>query len=334
MPPKRSAGRRAGFTLIELLVVIAIIAVLISLLLPAVQQAREAARRTQCKNNLKQIGLALHNYHDTFLTFPPGVVRDGVANSEAWGWHVFILPQLEQKNLYDLLDVSNYRLRDVLAGSNPNLATVEQREATLRSPLTTFICPSDDNDGIAVQARHFGGGLGTSAGGLGQFRPGISNYFGNWGTRPASQINSGADPYGTLYYNSRVRIGDITDGTTNTILVGERESRVGRAGTWIGIRNPNGAGSRGLPVGLSHSVPVINAADPPFLWSDNAGAGEGYSSFHSGGAQFLLADGSVRFLSDTIEHNQAGANSASPPATIGAFQKLIHRHDGHPIGEF
>jgi len=325
---------RAGFTLIELLVVIAIIATLIALLLPAVQQAREAARRTQCKNNLKQIGLAHHNYHDVYLTFPPGFVREGIANSESWGWHVFLLPQLEQKNLSDTFDVTRYRLQDVLAGSNSALATQQQREQALQARLPVFACPSDANDGLAHQNRHFGGGLGTSAGGLGQFRPGLTNYVGNWGTRPASQLNSGNDPYGTLYYNSRVRLADITDGSSNTILVGERETPVGRAGTWIGVRNPNGAGSRGIYVGLAHSTAVINASDPPFVWSDNDGAGEGFSSLHQGGAQFLLADGSVRFISENIQHNQVGANAASPPATIGTFQKLLHRRDGLVVGDF
>lgn len=331
--PAISQHRRA-FTLIELLVVIAIIAVLIALLLPAVQQAREAARRTQCKNNLKQIGLALHNYHDTHLTLPPGVIRDGIANSEGWGWHVFILPQLEQANLYQTLDVPRYRLRDVLAGFNPMLVTVEQRTEILQTPLPTFLCPSDDNNGISHQNRHFGGGLGTNDGGLGQFRPAASNYVGNWGTRPAVQVVNQLDPHGVFYYNSRIRIADITDGTSNSVLLGERETRTGRAGTWIGVRNPNGGGSRGLFVALAHSTPVINASDPPFLWSQNDGAGEGYSSRHTGGAHFLLADGSVRFLSETIEHDQTEANTVSPPATIGTFQKLLHRRDGHPASGF
>src|SRR5688500_480674 len=172
----RPVPRRRGFTLIELLVVIAIIATLIAILLPAVQQAREAARRTQCKNNLKQIGLALHNYHDIQLTFPPGFIRDGVANSDGWSWGAAILPQLEQAPLYDLLGVSRYRLRDVLAGSNPALATVAQRSAALQTHVPVYVCPSDPNEGIAHADRHFQGGLGNNAGGLGQFRPGLSNY--------------------------------------------------------------------------------------------------------------------------------------------------------------
>jgi len=325
---------RRGFTLIELLVVIAIIAALIALLLPAVQQAREAARRTQCKNNLKQIGLAMHNYHDTFGTFPPGFIRDGVANSEGWSWHVSILPQLEQAALYDLLGVNRYRLRDVLGGANPALATVAQRTAALQTRIPAYVCPSDPNEGIAHADRHFNGGLGHNAGGLSNFRPGIANYVGNWGTRPAPQNTNSRDPFGVLYYNSRVTIAHLTDGTSNTALVGERESKIGRAGVWVGNRNPNGAGSRGYLVNVAHSTPVINAADPPFAWNENDGAGEGYSSQHEGGAQFLLADGSVRFVSENISHNQTGANGPSPPATIGVHQKLLHRGDGHPIGEF
>lgn len=329
----RQSRERLGFTLIELLVVIAIIAVLIALLLPAVQQAREAARRAQCKNNLKQIGLAVHNYHDTYLTLPPGFIRDGIANSEGWGWHVFVLPYLELGNLYDRLDPSHYRLRDVLAGSNPNLATPAERQEILQASLSVFVCPSDGNDGLAHQNRHFGGGLGNAAGGLGQFRPGLSNYVGNWGTRPFAQVTSNADPFGAFFYNSRVRLADISDGSSNTILVGERESKVGRAGTWIGSRNPNGAGSRGIYVIVANSMPVINASNPPYIWSENDGAGEGYSSEHTGGAHFLFADGSVRFISENIEHNQAGANSASPPDSIGTLQKLLHRRDGLVTGE-
>ena len=148
---KRHLSR--GFTLIELLVVIAIIAILIALLLPAVQQAREAARRTQCRNNLKQIGLALHNYHDTFRLFPPGVIRDGQNNSEAWGWTVFILPFLEQANLYNQLDPDTYRLRDLLAGLNPTYPAPTANAAILQNPLSVFICPSDPNSGRAHERR-------------------------------------------------------------------------------------------------------------------------------------------------------------------------------------
>ena len=150
---------RRGFTLIELLVVIAIIAVLIALLLPAVQQAREAARRSQCQNNLKQVGLALHNYHDIHNQFPMAFIRaSDVARTEGWGWGAMILPQLEQGNLYDTLGVSRYRLTDVLAGMKPDLATVAQRTAIFQTRLSVYICPSDDNDGLVPRKKTFATG--------------------------------------------------------------------------------------------------------------------------------------------------------------------------------
>ena len=132
---------RRGFTLIELLVVIAIIAILIALLLPAVQQAREAARRTQCKNNLKQIGLALHNYHDTFLMFPhaiffyPTPAGNAAANIPAWAWSAMILPQIEQTNLYNTLNLGPVPFQT--AANTP--ATLN----LLQTPLAAFRCPTD-----------------------------------------------------------------------------------------------------------------------------------------------------------------------------------------------
>ncbi|MDQ3331585.1 MAG: DUF1559 domain-containing protein, partial [Planctomycetota bacterium] len=185
---------RRGFTLIELLVVIAIIAVLIALLLPAVQQAREAARRAQCQNNLKQIGLALHNYHDVSNQFPMAFIRAStVANTEGWGWGAMILPQLEQGNLFDRLGVTQYRLTDVLAGLKPDLASVQDRTTIFQTRLPVYICPSDSNDGLVPAQKDFRNGLGTSAGGLGNFRPAISNYMGNWGTRTGATTQDAPD---------------------------------------------------------------------------------------------------------------------------------------------
>lgn len=331
-PDRCRHRRRAGFTLIELLVVIAIIAVLIALLLPAVQQAREAARRSQCQNNLKQIGLALHNYHDVYNTFPMAYVRHEPANQsaniEGWGWHVMILPFVEQNNLFDQLGVTQNTLRDFLAaaGTNPINATL------LQTRLPVYLCPSDDNDGLAHQNRHFGGGQGTNAGGLGQFRPGATNYMACRGTRDGIALN--VDTWGVFFHNSSVTIGRITDGTSNTILVGERESRIGRAGTWIGVRNPQGNGSRGIWYNIGQVRSIMNASDPPFAWGSVNGAGTGFSSEHTGGAQFLLGDGSVRFISENIQHDERDSWVNSPPPTIGVYQKLGRRNDGHPTSDF
>ena len=333
--------RRAGFTLIELLVVIAIIAVLIALLLPAVQQAREAARRSQCQNNLKQMGLALHNYHDTYLQFPMAFIRSSdTASTEGWAWSAMILPQLEQGNLFQTLGVNDYLLTSVLALQNPNLSTAPLVTSALQTRLPVFVCPSDDNDGLIVAARDFRNGVGTSAGGLGNFRPSISNYPGNWGTRVGVTGANNNDSWGIFVCRGlapgggRVHLGSITDGTSNTIMVGERSSRYGNAGTWVGVRNTNADGARGTTVAVSHGQPLINASDPPFIWTDDNGAGKGYSSEHTGGAQFLFGDGRVRFISENIDHNWEGSQGNQAVATAGTFQRLLRRNDGLPTGDF
>ena len=335
-----------GFTLIELLVVIAIIAVLIALLLPAVQQAREAARRAQCRNNLKQIGLACHNYHGTFSTFPMGFVRGPWAGSnerESWGWQVSILPYMERTPLYDRLGVTNYSLRAVLAGSNPQLTTAAQIRTALQTKISGYICPSDANDGLTHENRHFGGGVGLSAGPLSgtNFRPGLSNYVGNRGTRDHRSPSN--DPWGILFYNSNISIADISDGTSNVFLAGERKTRDCRAGSWVGVRNPRGNGARGIWYNIAATRALLNAPHPTYDWdsvgADPDGCGTGFASEHTGGANFLFCDGSVHFLSENIDFNTGGGGApgvswdASPPASeIGTYQRLSHRRDGNPSG--
>ena len=355
--------KKRGFTLIELLVVIAIIAILIALLLPAVQQAREAARRTQCKNNLKQMGLALHNYHDIYGMFPlahyrttpegqyagHGVtsngrqsLRDG-QNVEAWGWQVSILPQIDQAPLYNLLDVPRFRLTDVLAGRNPRLQTRQQIENALKTFISAYVCPSDQNDGIAHQNRHFGGGLGNNADpNLGQFRPGITTYMANRGTRDQPQWTN--DCHGAFDATRGYRIRDFSDGTSNTFMVGERNTIACRSGTWIGVRNPDGGAQRGIWYNFGHTRTVQNAPTSVFTWSGNNGCGESFSSDHVGGVQWLFADGHVQFISDNIEFVDGGQNGVNVwdrfvPGDnrynwYYLYNKLSRRNDGFPIGEF
>jgi prepilin-type N-terminal cleavage/methylation domain-containing protein/prepilin-type processing-associated H-X9-DG protein len=237
----RATQRRSAFTLIELLVVIAIIGVLIALLLPAVQAAREAARRSQCINNLKQIGLALHNYESTNSTFPPGRTNTYVTGSgHCWGAYSQMLPYLELANIFDSMNFSMNPDPDYTNSS----AVVNMTAAVV--VVDTFLCPSDGGPPL-VQV-----GAGMYSG---------HNYLLNVGSgysvvqRPPSPMTP---PNGTLYENSRVRFADLRDGTSNTVAISES------------IRSTAGA-----PTGFSG--PAIFAVDPlgGFVITGNNTAGNG-----------------------------------------------------------
>lgn len=337
-----------GFTLIELLVVIAIIAILIALLLPAVQQAREAARRTQCKNNLKQLGLALHNYHDIHNTFPQGCAaryngNDVVGNYESWGWTASILPLIEQAPLFNNLDVNKRTLSEALSS-----VTTDDARNGLFPPIAAYQCPSDTT-GPRLQAgmvrNNFGGGVsGTPT----SWRPPTTNYVGMIGLSQIRVPNDQTDrrPRGMFYSSSKVRMRDITDGTSNTIMAGERQKDAG-AGSWIGNRNPDGQGAHGNDYVIGSGWTAIN---------DDAGDiynyRMGFSSKHEGGSQFVLADGAVRFISENIQHDlqQNGSccadgrprNDNTPEFngdftnydSIGIYQKLSMMDDGLVVGEY
>ncbi len=334
---KRTTRGRYAFTLVELLVVIAIIGILVGLLLPAVQAAREAARRMQCTNNLKQIGLALHNYESSNKRFPyafvlarPALPAANNNNVEAWGWTVAILPYMEQGNLYAQLGADRISLADLLAGGNSNLSNPVP---LLQQDIPGYLCPSDAEQSQAKQERHFGGGWGTAAGSRGNWQPGLTNYISNRGVRDQPQAET--DTYGMFMENRTIRLGDVTDGTSNTFLVGERDSKFGRAGAWAGVRNPRGAGTRGIYTATANVRPPLNSTDPPYAWgSANRGAGAGFSSLHTGGATFVLVDGSVHFISESIEwraDSTPSGNVYDPipvEAAHGVYQRLGRRNDG------
>lgn len=330
--------RMRGFTLIELLVVIAIIAILIALLLPAVQQAREAARRSQCKNNLKQIGLALHNYHDIYDQFPIGAQDGGAANIEMWGWPAAILPQIDQAPLFNQLQIGDLRLTDVLADTN--------LRPLLKTPLNAFVCPSDphgelmDIGGPNGTGRHFNGvsGVGNA------WRAAKSNYIGNCGYNDVARGNDARHTRGVFQARNRsYKFRDIKDGTSNTIMVGERTSFCA-AGSWAGNRNPRGGGWQGADYTLGRtSIPINHPSNAAHNCT------EGFDSAHEGGAQFLLCDGSVQFISENIDYNlhinatDRVRDGNDPGRTgwgnnvtsqLGVYQRLGNRDDGQPVGEF
>jgi prepilin-type N-terminal cleavage/methylation domain-containing protein len=270
--------RNSGFTLIELLVVIAIIAVLIALLLPAVQQAREAARRTQCRNHLKQWGLALHNYHEAHRVLPMGLIVP-----RQWTFRSMLLPYIEQEPLYRQVDFE-FDLATYSACQNFALAAGSASPTIKTVPL--YLCPSDPN-GDRLCTNSF----------LGDHRPG--DYFGLSGsTRTARD--------GILYHNSSTTFAQISDGTSNTLLMGER----------------------GIPRACNFGWMLCGSSRDAFLdmstglspGDDSSAHTNHFWSWHTGGAFFLVADGSVRFVNESTDHNQ--------------LVSLSTRHGSELIGEF
>ncbi|MCR9115570.1 MAG: DUF1559 domain-containing protein [bacterium] len=269
------------------------------MLLPAVQAAREAARRTQCSNNLKQIGLAMHNHHDVKGAFPPGFESSnpGTTANSSWcrsgglqgaPWTVWILPFAESNNLYNAFDftVPFQAASNQMAPPNSNVIV----------PFDMYRCPSDAREGAELYSAYFGvQGGGTS--------PDCANSSCSAAGERASYVT------GVLYAGSKTRMADVTDGTSNTFMIGE--TRYGNA-VWGASAKQDGCS---YPRNLAGAQEQINL---------HAGQGvhdtRGFSSFHPTGAQFGFVDGSVHFIAETID--------------LTMYQQLGHRSDGFPIGGY
>ncbi len=280
--------RRPGFTLIELLVVIAIIAILVGLMLPAVQKAREAAARTKCTNNLKQIGLALQNYHDSMNGFPAGYQTDVAADNSdlgpGWGWAAYLLDYVEQKNL-------KQQIRFDLQISDPANAAVRIM------PVPIYLCPSDP--------RVSGTFVVVDAGGNPICPVAHSSYVGMNGVLGVS--DDAFDNNGAFIRNKNMRIADITDGLSTTLFVGERGTMMSNV-TWTG------AVTNGVVPDLKYSDQtdqMANAELAPALVLAHGSRdhlpnnplvfdADATSSYHILGVNFLFGDGSVRIINDSI----------------------------------
>lgn len=322
----RAADRRGGFTLIELLVVIAIIAVLIALLLPAVQAAREAARRASCVNNLKQIGLALHNYLSVHSYFPPGYVsavnpaitdacdqdaenQNSVDIGSGWAWGSMILPQLEEQTVYNAINF------------NLSVGFKANDTASLTS-LNVFLCPSDGGPTVVpvLADPPDPNNPGTYSGANVVDKVARGNYVGMWGVgeicagsgaNNLSNVGAIGRANGIFYRNSRTSIADIVDGTSQTIAVGERSHNLSYVtwtarsiGGWLGKTSPfEGGTDQFNPSPEECWTQVLGPAgleDGSRTPNDPQAHVEDYWSRHPGGVNMLFADGSVRFLKQTI----------------------------------
>jgi prepilin-type N-terminal cleavage/methylation domain-containing protein/prepilin-type processing-associated H-X9-DG protein len=334
-----SSRSRSGFTLIELLVVIAIIAILIALLLPAVQQAREAARRSQCKNNLKQLGLALHNYHDTFNMFPSAYihmttsanVQDDMGH---WTWSVLILPQMELSNVYEKLN----------PGSRTPSQNISSNRSTLQQRYAAFRCPSDNgpayyNDGTNSPGYY----INTSTGGGSNIGMSLTNYVLSNNTKSVRQ-NRATNPLdgttgatGAFWRDSNCNLRDILDGSSNTLLMGERAFQPGaavmNAGMMFAVRDYLGLGPSALDVtgaaanqGIMAAVGSVHYGINP-AYSNATWQCQSYTSQHTGGAQFLFGDGRVSFISENINNNTSNATDSVLEALAGIDDKMT-------VGEF
>jgi prepilin-type processing-associated H-X9-DG protein/prepilin-type N-terminal cleavage/methylation domain-containing protein len=276
---------RSALTLIELLVVIAIIALLLGLLLPAVQKVREAAQRSQCQNNLKQIGLACHSYHESNQCLPPGYSATAAYpdTTPGWGWAAYLLPYVEQNNLYVQL----------------NFSQPLQNSSAIQTIVKVYLCPADLPPTSAFTVTGPIGNTVTTAA--------PCSYAASVG-QDASEVD---DPTGdgVFYRNSRTRLTDITDGTSQTSMIGDRAWTMTR-GIWAGA--PSGAITTPGP-----RNPWLNNATGPAqaltlvhnnwinILSDSDGGLDDFSSNHPGGVNLLFADGSVHFVRDITLDGQA-----------------------------
>jgi prepilin-type N-terminal cleavage/methylation domain-containing protein len=346
----RTRRSARGFTLIELLVVIAIIAILIALLLPAVQQAREAARRTQCRNNLKQIGLALHNYHDNFLVFPPGAVRATTTGApyQGWGWNMMILPYMDQGPLYNQINFSA-SMDSLIPATGSSVYT---------NQVPPMRCPSDVGGPLVVNVDVIPTVGGAAVVRSNQFArstyPGVVGWW-NQGVQVgptglvSTTLPTTANYRGVFGINSRAGIRDMTDGTTNAIVVGERYTPAAGGSTTAGtqpIGHAAWAGTADAPItaaGLAlifgdvasvatapngATAPLTTPAAGPASYRLNGnntgvaarGQTSGFGSMHVGGAHFLIGDGTVKFISENID--------------LPVYRNLGTINDGNTIGEF
>lgn len=330
----RPRSERSAFTLIELLVVIAIIGVLVGLLLPAVQQAREAARRSTCINNLKQIGLAFHNYNDVNKEFPKGIHYCGSGGTSwggptasdrprGWGWGAYILPYIEEMTVNDAL--------------NPGVGQVSTlySSASGQAVINTFLCPSDVVP-VINQVRTLNG--------ANSMKVATSNYVGNSGNALKNSGQQYQDPTattrgivegnnsGTVIPGSNISPHKITDGLSKTLLVGERDYEDVSHGNhgaaiWMGlVHHATPAWNGKLANLMTHfnegsGVLKINAVA---TGADNVGSegdpNDSWSSKHPGGAVFVLADGSTKFINELISDS--------------TLHDLCSRNDGDPLGSY
>jgi prepilin-type processing-associated H-X9-DG protein len=259
--------------------------------LPGIQKARNQARLTACKNNLKQLGLAMHNYHDTMNTLPPGwVIKETKAEAgPGFGWGTMILPYMDQAALYNQAKFSTPPALDKLT----------------QTSIPTYLCPEDTASALnSVRGKFATSNYSGNSGD--QLLPGSID-LPDPGTDAAKKLSTGI-----FFHNSRVGFRDITDGLSNTILVGEK-SVSSAAGIWVGVRSNQNAGDS---VTDCNHRSKLNAVIHSF------------SSLHEGGANFLLCDGSVRFVTNTVESKE----SADKPE--GVYQKLAHKSDGEVISNF
>jgi len=347
-------ARSRGFTLVELLVVIAIIGTLVALLLPAVQGARESARRAACQNNLHNIILACTQYHQSNSSYPSGWIMytdptSGavIPNAEGWGWGALLLPYLDQRNLHKDLTVSSNRLDMVL--SNPAITNLSNPQAAVNfqtnlaiTPLKIYICPSD----TGYQGK---GQVDTTRKLMRMQQPqGMSNYVGVAGHRRVNIDSRGlpAQNTGIFFGNSYVRDAVITDGLSNTAMIGERDTQFCHSGTWWGTQNSLDFSSIDISMVTGYDQPRLNAAPDPQYGTQHAlGCGEGFSSLHVGGAQFAFADGSVRYITNGVGYsyvNMAGGIACTATTGTyandhrnmnnGVYQRMMSRSDKLPPG--
>ncbi|QDU59313.1 Type II secretion system protein G precursor [Planctomycetes bacterium Pan216] len=310
---------KRGFTLIELLVVIAIIGVLVAMLLPAVQQAREAARRAQCKNNLKQLGIALHNYHESHLVFPPGYIARGVSSADNSGaetgpgfaWGSMLLPYTDQEAIYNQIDFE--------ADATSAVNTTSSAQA-----FNSFLCPSDGAE------KTF-----TVNDGSNDHTLGSANYVGVIGYGSATMNPGNPNGAGMFYRNSSVRLNDISDGTTRTLALGERshERRSGTGGTVVESDSTWYAAVPGVDRSAGMMMMPSMTEGPASLVLGHVGQPAmmsmmamhhtpsqtthivNFSSKHPGGVHFLMGDGSVFFLNENVDYS--------------TFRWLGERNDGN-----